>query len=158
MKSRKPSQNEAPAPRATRLRALLYSLIALLTLAGLADTTYLTAMHLSGANVVCLGSATCSQVLQSPYSSFHGVPLAALGAFGYFFAFSCAVLAAFRYPVVPEILVALVGIMLGTTLWLLYLQARVLHAFCDYCLFSAALVFLLAGILLFIPRPVPTES
>ena len=32
------------------------------------------------------------------------------------------------------------------TLWLLYLQAYVLHAFCDYCLFSAAVTTTLFAI------------
>jgi len=32
------------------------------------------------------------------------------------------------------------------TLWLFYLQAFVLHAFCDYCLFSAAVTTMLSGI------------
>ena len=33
------------------------------------------------------------------------------------------------------------------SLYFLYLQAFVLHAFCPFCLFSAAMTFLLAGIL-----------
>jgi uncharacterized membrane protein len=37
------------------------------------------------------------------------------------------------------------------TLWLLYVQAFVLKAFCDYCLFSAAIVFLLTGLLIAMP-------
>jgi uncharacterized membrane protein len=36
--------------------------------------------------------------------------------------------------------------MFATTLWLLYVQAFVLHAFCDYCLLSAAVTFTLAGL------------
>jgi uncharacterized membrane protein len=41
--------------------------------------------------------------------------------------------------------------MFGTTLWLLYLQAFILHAFCPFCLMSAALTFLLAGIVVATP-------
>jgi uncharacterized membrane protein len=37
--------------------------------------------------------------------------------------------------------------MFAVTLWLLYAQAFILHAFCRYCLFSAAMVFLLAGLI-----------
>jgi uncharacterized membrane protein len=37
------------------------------------------------------------------------------------------------------------------TLWLLYVQAFVLHAFCRYCLFSAALVFGLSAIAVLVP-------
>jgi uncharacterized membrane protein len=32
--------------------------------------------------------------------------------------------------------------MFGATLWLLYLQAFILHAFCPFCLLSAALTYL----------------
>jgi uncharacterized membrane protein len=33
--------------------------------------------------------------------------------------------------------------MFAVTLWLFYLQAFVLHAFCDYCLFSAGVTTVL---------------
>ena len=36
--------------------------------------------------------------------------------------------------------------MFVVTLWLLYVQAFRLHAFCQYCLFSAAIIFFLAGL------------
>ena len=137
---------------ANRVRAILYSVAAIIAVLGVAETTYLTAMHLSGANVVCVASASCSQVLQSSYASFHGVPLALLGGLGYFSAFSCAILAAFGYRRAPDFLSIIVGLMFGTTLWLLYVQAYVLKTFCEYCLFSAALIFLLAGVVVATPR------
>lgn len=136
----------------TRGRIFLYSVMALLALAGLAESTYLAALHLAGADVVCLSAADCSQVLHSAYASFHGVPLAGLGGFAYFIAFSCAILAAFGYRRAHELLAITIALMFGTEIWLLYLQAYVLHAFCDYCLFSAALIFLLAGLILATPR------
>jgi uncharacterized membrane protein len=37
--------------------------------------------------------------------------------------------------------------------WLLYAQAFILHAFCRYCLFSAAMVFLLACLVVASPSP-----
>ncbi len=139
---------------ANRARTVLFSIAALLALVGLGEATYLTALHLAGADVVCLASSTCSQVLHSAYASVHGIPLAALGGVGYFAAFSCAILAAFNHRQFAGILTVIVGAMFGTTLWLLYLQAYVLHAFCDYCLFSAALIFLLAGVVVAIPKRV----
>ena len=41
--------------------------------------------------------------------------------------------------------------MFAVTLDLLYVQAFVLHVFCPFCLLSAALIFLLAGIVVAIP-------
>lgn len=152
MKRTRSASDESGIESSSNVRVILYSVAALLALAGVAETTYLTALHLAGANVVCLASSTCSQVLQSAYASFHGVPLAAIGALGYFAAFSCAILAAFAYRRAADLLHIIVGLMFGTTLWLLYVQARVLHAFCDYCLLSAALVFLLAGLIIATPR------
>ncbi|HAF14230.1 MAG TPA: hypothetical protein DCK99_11145 [Blastocatellia bacterium] len=45
---------------------------------------------------------------------------------------------------------AVIG-MFAATLWLLYVQAFILHAFCLFCLLSAALTFLLAGIVVATP-------
>jgi uncharacterized membrane protein len=41
--------------------------------------------------------------------------------------------------------------MFAVTLWLLFVQAFMLHAFCRYCLFSAALVFVLAAVVVLTP-------
>lgn len=135
-----------------RAHTILYGTAALLALVGIALATYLTALHFSGAVIVCASPADCSQVLHSPYATFHGVPLASLGALSYFVTFSCATLAAFGYRRAHDILALTVAVMFGTELWLLYVQAYVLHAFCEYCLISAALIFLLAGIVVATPR------
>lgn len=148
------SRNDSSARRSPveRGRVIIFSIAAVLAAAGVAETTYLSALHFAGANVVCIASTTCSQVLHSVYASVRGVPLALIGGLGYFAAFSCAVLAAFGYRRAPGILGLLICVMFLTTLWLLYLQAYVLHAFCDYCLLSAALIFLLAGLIVALPR------
>jgi len=52
-----------------------------------------------------------------------------------------ATFAAFGYARARRFFPLFVWAMFGVTLWLLYVQAFVLHAFCRYCLFSAALVF-----------------
>lgn len=152
MSKNKNSQARTEQSGGNGARLIVYDVAAFLALIGLTETTYLTASHLAGANVVCVASAGCSQVLQSVYASFGGIPLAAIGALGYFAVFSAATLSAFGYRRAPDVLAGLVGIMFLTTLWLLYVQARVLHAFCDYCLFSAALIFVLAGLVVAVPR------
>lgn len=120
-------------------RPLLFALAALLSLGGLADSIYLTVTHLTGEDVTCIASSGCSEVLSSPYASVGPIPLGAFGALGYFIAFSLATLAAFGYARVRGLLRMVVAVMLLTTLWLLYVQAFVLHAFCDFCLLSAGL-------------------
>ncbi len=152
MSKRKPEGSDAARGRSERTRVIVYGLAALLAALGIAETTYLTASHLAGADVVCVASTGCSQVLRSVYASFGGIPLAGVGALAYFAAFSAATLAAFGYRRAPDFLAGVVAIMFLTTLWLLYVQAYVLHAFCDYCLLSAALIFLLAGLVVALPR------
>lgn len=127
-------------------RPWLFALAALLSLGGLADSIYLTVTHLTGENAACFASSGCSEVLSSAYASVGEIPLAAFGALGYFAAFSCAILAAFGYPRARIFLTLLVAGMLATTLWLLYVQAFVLYAFCDFCLISAALTLSLTAI------------
>ena len=92
---------------------------------------------------VCIASSGCQDVLSSKYAAMGPIPLASLGALAYFTAFSTALLAAFGHAKCRSFFALLVGIMFATTLWLLYLQAFVLHAFCDYCLFSAGVTTVL---------------
>jgi uncharacterized membrane protein len=136
----------------SRTRVIFYTIAAVISLAGLADATYLTVMYLTGETAVCGGSATCFQVLGSAYARIGGIPVAAFGALTYFSAFTFAIFAAFGYARMRTFFALMVCTMFATTLWLLYVQAFLLHAFCRYCLFSAAVVFLLTGIVVASPR------
>lgn len=137
----------AAATTMPRSQIVVYSLIALISLAGLADATYLTVQAFTGETMVCGGSPDCFKVLGSQYSHLGRVPLALFGAVAYFSVFSFATLAAFGYARLRRFLLITVWSMFAVTLWLLYTQAFILHAFCRYCLFSAAMVFLLAGLI-----------
>ena len=140
-------RTDAGAAARPPLRAtLLDAAAALLALVGVADSVYLTIQHLLGNTLRCTVTSGCSEVLGSPYASLAGVPLAAFGAAAYFTAFSLATLSAFGYVRARTLLTVLVAAMFVVTLWLLYLQAFVLHAFCQYCLLSAAITTLLAVI------------
>lgn len=134
-----------------RLRTIFYTAAALAALVGLAESTYLAVMFFAGEMAVCGGSSDCYQVLGSKYAHIGPVPISSLGALAYFTAFSCATFAAFGYARARKFLALVVGAMFLTTLWLLFVQAVLLHAFCRYCLFSAALIFLLAGIVVATP-------
>jgi len=130
------------APR-TKLRKRLYAIAAIIALFGLADGIYLTVEHVTGRTAECIASSGCQDVLRRQYAAMGPIPLASLGALAYFTAFSTALLAAFGYAKCRSLFGLLVGIMFATSLWLLYLQAFVLHAFCDYCLFSAGVTTVL---------------
>ena len=141
-----PGDRVTPAP--TRGALVLDSLAALLALVGLGDAVYLTAQHLLGNSLRCTITSGCSEVLGSSYATVAGYPLAAVGAVAYFTAFSLATLAAFGYARARGLLALLVASMFLITLWLLYVQAYVLYAFCQYCLLSAAITAALALVVL----------
>jgi uncharacterized membrane protein len=126
----------------------LYLIAALLALVGLADSIYLTVEHLTGQSLRCTIISGCSEVLSSPYSHIGNLPLAALGAIAYFTVFDLSILAAFGYRFARPLLLALLALMFLMTLWLLYLQAFVIHHFCQYCLLSAAVTITLTTIVL----------
>ena len=160
MKSRKDqparsTMREASPARTSRAETIFYGAAALISLLGLAEATYLTVMFLSGETAVCGGSADCFQVLGSSYAKIGPVPLSGLGALAYFGAFTFATFAGFGYARARQFFAWTVIAMFCMTLWLLFVQAFRLHAFCRYCLFSAALVFLLTGLV--VARPV-TET
>ena len=129
-----------------RRLTLLYVIIALLSLAGLADAIYLTVEHLTGQSVRCTIIAGCSEVLSSSYAVVGGYPLASIGALAYFSVFSLAILTLFGYRIAGLLLIPLVAVMCLVSLWLIYLQAFVIHAFCQYCLLSAAITFVLTAL------------
>jgi uncharacterized membrane protein len=137
-----------------RFQTICYTIAAIIALIGLADATYLTVTHLTGEDVVC-GSGDCSVVLSSVYANVAGIPTAAFGALAYFAVFSSALLAAFGYRRARIFLRLVVAVMFGVTVWLLYVQAFILHAFCPFCLLSAALTFFLAGIIVATPSTAP---
>ncbi|HKS08924.1 MAG TPA: vitamin K epoxide reductase family protein [Pyrinomonadaceae bacterium] len=130
----------------------LYITAAIVSLIGLADAMYLTVEHVTGQSVRCTIVAGCSEVLSSQYAVVAGVPLAAVGAAAYFTVFSLATLAAFGYRIAGTLLTALVLLMFLVSLWLIYLQAFVIHAFCQFCLLSAAVTTALTIIALFARR------
>ena len=140
---------------ASRFRTILYAAVAIVSVAGLADATYLTVQALTGETLSCGGSPDCFRVLGSSYAKVGGIPVAMLGALAYLSVFAFATFAAFGYARAPKFLALMVGMMFLGTLWLLYVQAFLLHAYCRYCLFSAATTFLIAGLLIAVP---PSQS
>lgn len=134
---------------------------ALVALVGLGDSVYLTVKHYTAEPVPCSVLEGCEQVLTSKYAVIGGfleflhtvpvlgaVPLASAGAFAYLAAIGLA-LVSLRGLRTPWLLFgAHVAVMAAFSAWLIYIQAFVIGAFCQYCLLSAGTTFTL--LLLFI--------
>jgi uncharacterized membrane protein len=148
----KPGTKQSTAVALPRGTVIFYAVVALISLAGLADAIYLTVQNLAGETAICGGSSDCFRVLGSVYSKIAGIPVAAIGTVAYFAVFTFATFAAFAYQRARTFLAVTVFLMFLSTLWFLYVQAFLLHAFCRYCLFSAAITFLLTGLIVATPR------
>jgi uncharacterized membrane protein len=135
----------------SRFRTIIYIVAAIVSLAGLADATYLSVQALTGETLGCGGSPDCFRVLGSSYARVAGIPVASFGVLAYFSVFTFATFAAFGYTRARILLILTIGAMFLATMWFLYVQAFLLHAYCRYCLFSAATTFLLAGLVIALP-------
>jgi uncharacterized membrane protein len=116
---------------------------AIVALVGLADSIYLSVHHFTAEPVPCSLIEGCEKVLTSPYAEIGGVPLAAFGAAAYFAAFSLALLAAYGDDRMWKLFGLQTIVMSVVTAWLIYVQAALLGAFCQFCLLSAATTFTL---------------
>lgn len=134
------SDNASLSPRLPVLLSYIASVIALI---GIGDAIYLTIHHLTGEQVPCSLVSGCEMVLTSSYATIAGIPLATFGAAAYFLAFSLAILTAFGNRKTWFLFGVQVVLMAFFTLWLLYLQAFVIGAFCQFCLLSALVTFTL---------------
>lgn len=139
--------------RSSNQIAKLPLLAAIVALVGLGDSIYLTIKHFTGEQVPCSIVHGCEQVLTSSYATIGNIPLAALGAAAYFVAFALAILTAFGNRSMWKIFGVQVVLMAIFTAWLIYLQAFVIEAFCQFCLLSAGTT--LALLIIFIVSRLP---
>ncbi len=116
---------------------------AVVAVAGIVDSVYLTVHHYTAEPVPCGAEFDCGAVLASPYAEIYGVPLAAFGAVAYFIAFSLALLTAFGDQRMWKLFGGQTALMAVFSLYLIYLQAFVIGAWCQFCLLSATTTFVL---------------
>ena len=117
--------------------------VAALSLAGLAVATYLSVEHVTGGVPACGVSTGCDTVTTSEYAVLMGVPVAIVGVVGY----GVLLLGTLAYLGLDSppngLSYALLGMAVlgeGFTLYLVYTQAFRIHAYCEYCLASAAIM------------------
>lgn len=132
---------EEPAAPVTRMA------VALLALAGLFLSAWLTMYKLGLVGSIQCTIGGCEKVQSSAYAYFLGLPVAAYGVGGYGALFLVAVLGIQPRWVsarwVPLLLFGMSAVGVAFTLYLTYLEAMVIGAWCQWCLVSAAIIALI---------------
>lgn len=117
---------------------LINIFILILSVLGIIDAGYLTLNHYLNEGVVCAISGSCDTVLTSKYSEFLGVPVSLFGLFMYAIIF-VVVLAAFIQRDLKLnkfiFIISFFGVLFSG--YFIFVQAFILKAWCEYCVFSA---------------------
>jgi uncharacterized membrane protein len=124
-----------------RNERVLRLLLGVLGLLGLAVSAYLTTVHFSGEDPVCLaGGGGCTVVQDSEYAELAGIPVPLLGLGGYLTVLLAAAL--------PGDVGRFGGLFAGIvgfsfSLYLTYLELFEIEAICQWCVASAVLMTLI---------------
>jgi len=127
--------------------ALLFTLAAI----GISETVYLIRKRMAQEKPVCIMGEDCSKVLESRYNKVLGINNEFLGlAFYIAISFFTAFLVIGIEPMILwEMLVrALIAFGVVISIILIYLQWRVIKAWCFWCVMSAVTVFIMGIIVL----------
>jgi uncharacterized membrane protein len=132
---------EDSAPPTNRL------LLALFALLGVLLSGYLSAYRLGLFGTLVCGTGGCDTVQNSPWATFLGVPVPFIGFLGYGALFVLSLLSLQpRFAMsrgIATFLLAAATIGLIFTAYLTYLEAAVIHAWCRWCIGSAAIITLI---------------
>lgn len=116
-------------------------IIQIAALIGLLDASYLSYIKLFHAPIYCTpGLGECDVVNASRYSVLFGIPLALYGVIGFGLILLIALFGKRTLIVAEYVDLMLFGLSLAGflfSLYLTYLEAFVLHAYCQWCLLSA---------------------
>ncbi len=148
------AQNVEAAPVASRsiasainAKTISYVLLAL----AIVVSGYLSYLKIASADAACVaaGKIDCGTVLNSAYSEIGGIPIAWLGLATNLIVLTL-LLAQDRVPLLREHGTLIVfGVLLFAfiySVYLVYLQAAVIQAYCPWCLTHEALIFGLFGV------------
>ncbi|MFA6094898.1 MAG: vitamin K epoxide reductase family protein [Candidatus Paceibacterota bacterium] len=134
--------------------SLITSFSLLLALLGVADSVYLLIKHYTFSPVVCGPFiAQCDSVLSSSYSEVFGVPLA-LGGVVFYAALVIFLVSMLirQKQMFARLYMAITCFGIIFSAHFVYLQIRVLHEICTYCMVSASISTLLFILGIFIFR------
>lgn len=128
-----------------------YALLFTLSAIGISETVYLIRKRVASEKPVCPIGGGCALVLTSKYNKVFILPNDILGLLFYI---AASFISAFLVIGVPPLafwgLILKLSVAFGTVLSLFftYLQWRVIHAWCFWCLMSAFTIWLMGSIIL----------
>ena len=131
-----------------RKTAPLLSLAILLPISGACIAAYLTIVHYADQPVACSSIGDCELVNSSRYASIGGVPVALMGVLAYMTIAATAAASWLRRD--ATLLAAAWVVALASfaiSMYLTYIELRVLDAICIYCVASASIVTALVIVL-----------
>jgi uncharacterized membrane protein len=121
--------------------------MALISLLGLFLGAYLTLYKFGFIGTLVCGVSSCEQVQTSRWSVFLGIPVATWGL-GFYALMLVLSIVGMQERYAGSRGLSLLVLILASwgavfTAWLNYLEAFVIHAWCEWCLFSAGMVLVL---------------
>ena len=124
--------------------------MALVSLLGLLLGAYLTLYKIGVIGTLACNVGSCETVQMSKWATFLGLPVATWGVGFYLLMFALSI-AGLQQRFESSRGLSLAMLLLTTwgvifTAWLNYLEAFVIHAWCEFCLGSAAMVVVLFGL------------
>jgi uncharacterized membrane protein len=136
-----PSEELEERPPLTRMA------IALLALGGLLISSYLTMYKVGLLGVIQCTIGGCEKVQTSRWATFLGLPVSAWGLGAYLTILAISILGVqprwVRARWVALALFGLSAVGVAFSAWLTYLEAFVIHAWCQWCVISAILITLI---------------
>jgi uncharacterized membrane protein len=126
--------------------------LTILAAAGLLVSIYLTFKTYDPSSVACSIGGGCETVLSSDYAKILGIPVSVFGILWYVIQLGLIYFLLVKKSSSPSLLRIWAALGLVFSLYLLYLEAFVIHAYCTWCLVSLAIV-IATVVLLFWPKP-----
>jgi len=127
-------------------------LLFIIAILGLLVSGYLFATYVLGGPIICDGSGGCEIVRASEYSTMFGLPTPTYGLLFYLVLALGALLATpERAGQLHLPLVLVTGLGAAVSVYLTYIEAFVIEAWCLWCVISALLSFLAWGVVWFGP-------
>jgi uncharacterized membrane protein len=129
----------------------IFALLVTLAAIGISETSYLISKRRAHEKPVCMTGESCQIVLHSKYATMFGIGNDVLGL-GFYLVITLVSALVFLHTQPTDWWLLALRVLVGAgsvaSLFLTYLQARVIRAWCSWCLLSACTIWLMALLLI----------